>query len=110
MKKYGSQNLWERFGTGWYVSPCGRFDAVKRDGRWVLLRRHPDREATVVAWFVTLADCQDRAKRPVVSLPLMVERERFFRLALRHAGYTDGSIDGAVARNRHLLEEEVMPS
>jgi hypothetical protein len=106
VSNYGSQNAWQRLGTGWYVSPCGAFEARGADGRWVLLRRQAGSLPFEVGRYTTLADCQARAKRGHVGLPLQVERERMFRLALRHAGYCDRSMELAVARNRHLIEEE----
>jgi hypothetical protein len=107
VKKYGSQNRWQRLGTGWYVSPCGGFDARGADGRWVLLRRQLSGLPCEVGRYTTLTDCQERATRGHVGLPLQVERERMFRLALKHAGYGDSSVELAVARNRHVIEEEL---
>lgn len=107
-KFYGAQNEWEQLGDGWYVSSCGRFDA-RRDGKeWVLLRRHPDRTPTEVTRSIRLRDCQHRAERPMVALPLQVERERMFRLGLKYAGFMDRSIELAVAANRHVIEGEVV--
>lgn len=108
MKKYGSQNKWDRLGTGWYVSPCGGYEARGADGRWVLMRRRTGELPSELGRYMTLADCQDRAGRGHVALPLQVERERMFRLALRHAGYEDRSIELAVRSNRHVIEEEVV--
>lgn len=106
MKLYGSQNKWGRIGTGWYVSPCGRFEARNDGGRWVLMRRETGQLPAEVGRYVTLAHCQNRASRAHVALPLQIERERIFRIALKHAGYEDASIDIAVSKNRHVIEEE----
>ena len=106
MKLHGSQNRWDRLSAGWYVSPCGGYEARNSDERWVLYRRNRGSLPAEVGRYVTLADCQKRAVRGHVGLPLQVERERMFRLALRHAGYGEQSADLAVSRNRHLIEEE----
>ena len=67
MNRYKSSQEWRKVQAGWYQSPGTRYDAQKTTkGHWQLrVRRDTSggRKYALVGSFVTLADCQEHAKR-----------------------------------------------